>query len=124
MTNFLGALDLPLIDCEIELDLSRSKSWIISETLSTTVIAANPPNPTKPSTSTTGATLQINIIRLYVLVVALSINHNIKFLKHFKQGLTRTVSWNKYRSEIKTQPRSNNLDYIIDLILIGCFFFH
>ena len=120
----MGALYLPLIDCEIELGLSCSKSWIITETLSTTVIAANPPNPTKSATSTTGATFQIDIIRLYVLVVALSINDNIKFLKHFKQGLTRTVSWNKYRSEIKTQPRRNNLDYIIDLILIGCFFFH
>ena len=26
----------------------------------------------------------------------------------------RTISWNKYRSEITTQPRKNNLDYLID----------
>ena len=31
-----------------------------------------------------------------------------------KQGFKRTVSWNKYRSEITTQLKSNNLDYMID----------
>ena len=39
------------------------------------------------------------------LVVSLSINDNIK-------GFKKTISWNKYRSQI-TQPESNNLDYMI-----------
>ena len=26
----------------------------------------------------------------------------------------RLISWNKYRSEITTQPKGNNLDYLID----------
>ena len=33
---------------------------------------------------------------------------------NIKQGFRKTVSWNKYRSEITTQPKNNNLDYIID----------
>ena len=57
------------------------------------------------------------------------INDNIKFLERLKQGFKRTVSWNKYRSVIKTQSKNINLDYMIDLtfrkiILIGCLFFH
>ena len=44
----------------------------------------------------------------------LSMNDNIKFLENIKQGLKRTISWNKYRSEITTQPKNNNLDYLID----------
>ena len=32
-----------------------------------------------------------------------------------KQRFKRTISWNKYRSEITTQTKNNNLDYIIDL---------
>ena len=40
--------------------------------------------------------------KLYVLVVTLSSNHNIKFLENIKQGFQRTISWNKYRSEITT----------------------
>ena len=45
--------------------------------------------------------------KLYVPVVTLSINDNIKFLENVKQGFKRTISWNKYRSEITTQPKNN-----------------
>ena len=34
--------------------------------------------------------------KLYVPVVALSINDNIKFLENIKQGFKRTIPWNKY----------------------------
>ena len=27
---------------------------------------------------------------------------------------TRTIRWNKYRSQITVQPQNNNLDYLID----------
>ena len=42
------------------------------------------------------------------------INDNIEFLENIKQGFKRTISWNKYRSEIATRPKNNNLDYLID----------
>ena len=54
--------------------------------------------------------------KLYVPVVTLSINDNIKFLENLKQGFKITVSWNKNRSEIKIQPKNNNLGYMIDPI--------
>ena len=54
---------------------------------------------------TTGATFQINNTKLYAPVVTLSINDNIKFLETIKQGFKRTISWNKYSSEITTQPK-------------------
>ena len=62
----------------------------------------------------TSATFQINNAKVYVPVVTLPINDNIKFLENIKQGFKRTIFWNKYRSEITTQPKSNNLDYLID----------
>ena len=43
------------------------------------------------------------------------INDNIKFLENVKEGFIRTISCNKYRSEITTQAKNNNLDYLIDL---------
>ena len=52
--------------------------------------------------------------KLYVPVVTLSINDNIKFLENIKQVFKRKISWIKYRSEITTQPKKNNLDYLID----------
>ena len=45
--------------------------------------------------------------------VTLSINDNIKVLENIKQGFKRTIFWNKYRSEIATQTKKNNLDYLI-----------
>ena len=58
------------------------------------------------ATVTTGTTLQINNAKIYVPVVTLSTNDNIKFLESIKQGFKRTNSWNKYRSEITTQPKT------------------
>ena len=37
----------------------------------------------------------------------MSINDNIKFLENIKQEFKGTISWNKYRSEIITQPKNN-----------------
>ena len=71
-------------------------------------------NPARPATTITSAIFQINITRLHVTLVTLSINDIIKFLEKIKQGFKRTVSWNKYSSEITTQLRNNNLDYMKD----------
>ena len=84
MSNVWRYLDLLLIDCEIELDLSWSKECIIPEISITPKIAGNPPTPARP---TTAATFKINNAKLYVPVVTLSINKNIKFLENMKQGI-------------------------------------
>ena len=113
LSSFWRSLDLPLINCEIELDLSWSRYCIISEISRAPVVPANP-NANPPVPATTFATFQINNTKLCVLVVTLSINDNIKFLENIKQRFKRTISWNKYRSEITTQPNNNNIDYLID----------
>ena len=74
---------------------------------------ADPPVPDVTAIETTGATFQIINAKLSVPVVTLSINDNIKFLEDVKQGF-KTISWNKDRSEITTQTKNNNLDYLID----------
>ena len=45
----------------------------------------------------------ISSTKLYVPVVTLSIDDNIKLLENIKQGFRRTICLNKYRSEIITQ---------------------
>ena len=56
----------------------------------------------------------ITSTKLYVPVFTLSINDNINFLENIMQGFKRAISWNKYRSEIIKQTKSNNLDYLVD----------
>ena len=53
-------------------------------------------------------------LKLYVQVATLSVNNNNKFFENIKQGFKRTISWNKYRSEIITQTKNNNLYYLTD----------
>ena len=100
---------LSLINCKVELDLSWSKNCIISKILNNTEVAANPnanpPIEHLPEAFTTGATFQVSNSKLYVPVVTLSINDNIKFSENIKEECKRKISWNKYRFEITTQPK-------------------
>ena len=65
-------------------------------------------------TASTRATFQINNATLNVPVVTLSINDNTKFPENMNQGFKRTISWNKYISEITMQTKSDNLSYLIE----------
>ena len=91
LSIFWRCLNLSLINCEIELDLTWSKHYVISEISRTPEMdGANPAD----ATLTTGATFQINNAKFYAPVVTLSINDNIKFLENIKQ-VFKKISWNK-----------------------------
>ena len=61
----------------------------------------------------TSAIFQKNNAKFYIPVVAFSINDSIRFSKNLKQEFKGKISWNKYRSETTTQPKNDNLDYLI-----------
>ena len=61
-----------------------------------------------------GAKFKITDTKLYVLVVTLSKENDIKLLEQLKSGFKRTIKWNKYRSQMTVQPKNNNLNYLID----------
>ena len=61
-----------------------------------------------------GAKLKITDTKLYVPVVTLSKENDIKLLEQLKSGFKRTIKWNKYRSQMTIQPQNNNLNYLID----------
>ena len=71
------------------------------------------------TTIATSATFQTNNATFDVPVVTLIINYKIKFLENIKQGFKRTISWNNFRSEITTQPKKNNMDYLIDSTFVN-----
>ena len=54
----------------------------------------NPPAIVAP----TGLEFQITDTKLYVPVVTLSKENDIKLLEQLKSGFKRTIKWNKYRS--------------------------
>ena len=79
--------------------MSWSTYCVISEISRTSRIYGNSPAQQMVTTATS-AISQINNDKLYVPVVTLSFNDNIKILEKIKLGFKRTTYWNKYRSEI------------------------
>ena len=65
------------------------------------------------------AIFEIKDTKLYVPVVTLSKENDIKLLEQLKTGFKRTIKWNKHRSQMTIQPQNNNLDYLIDPIFIN-----
>ena len=64
--------------------------------------------------ASTSATLTINDCKLYIPVVTLSKDDEIKLLTNLKSGFTREIIWNKYRSQMTTEAINNNLNILKD----------
>ena len=60
------------------------------------------------------ATLSITDCKLYLPVVTLSKDEEIKLLTNLKSGFKREIIWNKYRSQMTTEAINNNLNILID----------
>ena len=106
--NFWKALDIPLINCEVSLELKWNKTCVItSQQIGVNLDGGNTAAPT-------GATLTINDCKLYIPGVTLSKDDEIKLLTNLKSGFTREIEWNKYRSQMSTEAINNNLNILID----------
>ena len=58
-------------------------------------------------------TFEITDTKLYVPVVTLSTQDNVKLLDQLKSDFKRTINWNKYQSKAAIQARNQYLDYLI-----------
>ena len=92
--------------------LGWSASCVITSLEKRLVTAAQGDNPAVYDS--TNATFKITDTKLYVPVVTLSAENDTKLLKQLKTGFKRTITWNKYRSEMRNQTKNNNLNYLID----------
>ena len=108
--NFWRALNMPLISCEISLELKWNKKCVITS-LQRIQIDAGPP---AVNVAPTGASLAINDCKLYIPVVTLPKDDEIKLLTNLKSRFTTEVIWNKYRSQMSTEAINNNLNILIN----------
>ena len=95
LSNFSRALEMLLINCEVNLILTWSKGCVITN-------------------STGEGKLAITETKLYVPVVTLSTKDNEKLLQQLKSGFKKTINWNKYESSIKTFAQNRYLNYLIN----------
>ena len=90
-------LEMPFINCEIELILTWSRDCVIIYT------DVNNQVPTITITET----------NLYVPVVTLSSQDNAKLLPQLKSGFKRTLSWNEYLAKPELLAQNPNLNHLI-----------
>ena len=109
--NFWRALNIPLISCEVSLELKWGKNCKITSLEQRQVDAGL---PVVRDNAPTGTTLAISDCKLYVPAVTLSKDDKTKLLTNLKSGLKREIIWNKYISQMTTEAVNNNLNILIE----------
>ena len=84
VSNFFRSLEMPLVNCKIDLELTWHKDCMISS-----VNAA----------AGQVVSFMITNTKLYVPTVTLSIKDNTNLTKHLNEGFKRTIYWNQYVSK-------------------------
>ena len=107
LSIFWRSVEMQLINCEIELILTWSKNCALADVA---VDADANPAVVAP----TGLQFQITDTKLYVPVATLSTKDDNIFLEQLKSEFKRTIKWNKYRSEMTNQTKTNHLNHLID----------
>ena len=103
LSNFWRTLEMPLINCEINLILTWSNRCLIID---------NPITDQEP-------TFTIIDTKLYVHVVTLSTQDNAKLLDQLKSGFKRTINWNNYEPKVTVEQRNQYFDLLINPNFLG-----
>ena len=85
VSNFFRSLEMPLVNCKIDLELTWHKDCMISS-----ADAANVNNP---------VSFMIRDTKFYVPIVTLSTKDNNNLTKQLNEGFQRTIYWNQYVSK-------------------------
>ena len=99
LNDFWSNLEMRLINCEINIILTWSENYVIS--------------------SATGETkFSITDTKLYVPIVTLPTQDNVKLLQQLRSAFKRAINWNKYQSKVWTK-KQNQKDLLIDASFQG-----
>ena len=82
--NFFRSLELPLVNCKIDLELTWHKDCIISSA---------------DAAAGQVVSFMITDTKLYVPIVTLSTKGNTNLTKQLNEGFKRTIYWNQYVSK-------------------------
>ena len=100
VSSFFRSLEMPLVNCKIDLELTWHKNCMISS-----VNAA----------AGQVVSFMITNTKLYVPVVTLSTEDNNNLTKQLNEGFKRTIYWNQYVSKPFTHLQNKQL---IKLVLL------
>ena len=95
LSNSWRTLEMPLINCEVNLILTWSSTCVITD-------------------SRGAGRFAITNTKFYVPVVTLSTQENTKFLQQLKSGFKRVINWNKYLSKPEIVAQNPNLNHLVE----------
>ena len=99
LSNFWRTLEMPLINCEVNLIFTWPSTCVIVST----------------NNANQNATFAITNTKLYVPVVTLSTKKkNAKLLQQLNSGFKRVINWNKYLSKPELLLQNANLNYLVE----------
>ena len=98
LSVFWRSLELPLINCDVNLILTWSANCVI---VSTNITNQN-------------AIFAITDTKLSVSVVTLSTQDNEKLLQQLKSGFKRVINWNKYLSKAELLAQNPTLNHLVE----------
>ena len=98
LSNFWRTLEIPLINCEVNLILTWSSTCVLIAT----------------SVQNQNATFAITDTKLCVPVVTLSTQENTKLFQELKSGFKRVINWNKYLSKPQLLAQNPNLNHLVE----------
>ena len=99
---------MPLISCEVSLEVKWKKNCVMTSLQQVQNVDGG--NTAEP----TGETFSITNCKLYVPIVTLSKDDEIKLLTNLKSGFKREIEWNKYRLLVSKEAINKNLNILID----------
>ena len=86
LSNFWRTLEMPSINCEVDLILTWSRDFLITNSLGE-------------------GKLKLTYLKIYVPAITKSTQDNAKLLQQLKSGFKRTINWNWYQSEPNTYSK-------------------
>ena len=105
LSNFWRSLEMPLINCKVELKLKWTKYCVSS--------AAGADNANADSNN---IIFTIKDTKLYDLEITLSAEDNQKLLKLLRKGFQRSVYCNEYKTESENKNPTNEYRYFLESI--------
>ena len=109
---------MPLINCKKPLTLPWSENCVLTNITTQTAAPAQEVNPARERIDApTNAIFKVTGTKLYIPAVTLSTKDDNDCWEQLKSGFKRTIKWDKYRSEMTNQIKSNHLNHLIDSTL-------
>ena len=111
LSKFFRSLEIPLLNCEVSLDIKWSKNCVLTLQATRPAGADSAANPAV--TVPTNAEFSITDCKLNVSVITLSTEYENKLSQMLKERFTVDAYWTKYRCQITSQTKGLT-NYLID----------